>query len=123
MDDQGERKMFMNEVLESIENEIEVILERQTEIEWSKSLNDMPAFTIKEIELHRQNSGKSEASIIKTLDRGRKFKNERYLSADSVYTGLMGMDFIAKAKFKASMKKEKRDRCNLFMSSWKQQLL
>ena len=58
---------------------------RQTEIEWSKSLKDMPAFTIKEIELHRQNSGKSEASIIKTLERGRKFKNERYLSADYVY--------------------------------------
>ena len=74
-----------------------------------QSLTDMPAFATKEKELHHQNSGKSQTLVIKTLDRGRKFKNERYLSADSVYTGLMGLDFIVKAKCKTSMKKEKRE--------------
>ena len=101
--------MLLKKILENIENNIEIILEKQTEIEWNKSLTDMPAFTIKEIELHRQNSGKSQTSVIKTLDRGRNLKNERYLSADSVYTGLMGLDFVVKPRCKASMKKEKRE--------------
>ena len=55
------------------------------DMDWGKSLEELPLFTIKEIDLHRQNSGKS-APIIKTLDRGRKFKEERYVSADSRIT-------------------------------------
>ena len=43
------------------------------------------------------------------LDRGRKFKNEQYLSANTVYTGPMELDFVTKVKFKASVNKEKRE--------------
>ena len=39
---------------------------------WRKSLEGLPIFTIKEVEEHRQKSG----GIMKTLDRGRKFKEE-----------------------------------------------
>ena len=43
-----------------------------------KSLEMLPQFTIKEIERRRQLSGKTpESAIIKALERGRKFKNER----------------------------------------------
>ena len=46
------------------------------EIEWSKTLVGMPKFTVKEIEKHRQLSGKIQGSpITKTLVRGRKFKD------------------------------------------------
>ena len=70
----------------------------------------MPIFTIREIEIHRQNSGKMPGvSIIKTLERGRKFKEERYISADSIYTYLSDELFFVKAKCKASMKKEFRN--------------
>ena len=41
------------------------------DISWVKSLEMLPQFTIKEIEQHRQLSGKTpESAIIKTLDRG-----------------------------------------------------
>ena len=44
-------------------------------------------FTISDIETHRLSSGKQKgAAIAKTLDRGRKFKEERYLSSDTIYT-------------------------------------
>lgn len=77
---------------------------------WGKSLSLLPAFTIKEIEEHRLRSGKTpESSIIKTLDRGRKFKNERYLTSDSVSTKWDEQCFYLKCQCKASMKKEKRD--------------
>ena len=49
-------------------------------ISWGKSLEMLPQLTIKEIERHRQLSGKTpESAIIKTLDRGRKFKNNATL--------------------------------------------
>ena len=55
--------------------------------DWGKLLKDLPRFTIREIELHRLKCGKTpESAIIKTLDRGRKFKEERYISADSIFT-------------------------------------
>ena len=77
---------------------------------WGKSLAFLPQFTIKELEQHRLNSGKTpDSAIIKTLDRGRKFKNERYLSSDSIFTKWDGNNFHVKCQCKASMKKEKRD--------------
>ena len=76
---------------------------------WGKSLKEMPLFSIKEIEIHRQASGKNGKAIIKTLDRGRKFKEERYLSADSIFTRVIDNFFSVKAKCKASMKKEFRE--------------
>ena len=79
-------------------------------IQWGKSLSEMPTFTIKEIESHRKESGKRHGRpIIKTLDRGKKFKDERYLSADSIFTSLGRNGFFIKAKCKASMKKEVRN--------------
>ena len=58
-----------------------------SDILWGKSLVTMPAVTIKEIECHRQNSGKGcTGPILKTLERGRKFKEERYITADSIFT-------------------------------------
>ena len=77
---------------------------------WGKSLICLPSVTIKEIEEHRLSSGKTpDSAIIKTLDRGRKFKTERYLSADSVFTKWDQFYFYIKCQCKASMKKEKRD--------------
>ena len=57
------------------------------EIEWPKTFVGMPTFIITEIEKHRQLSGKIQGLLIaKTLVRGRKFKEERFLTADSIYT-------------------------------------
>ena len=47
---------------------------KSNEDSWGKSLDNIPPFTIKEIEQHRLNSGETpESAIIKTLDKGRKF--------------------------------------------------
>ena len=55
------------------------------EIEWCKALVGMPKFTIKEIEKHRQSSGNIQGLLItKTLVIGRKFKEERFLTVDSI---------------------------------------
>ena len=76
---------------------------------WGKSLKMPSQFTIKEIDQHRQLSGKTpESAIIKTLDRGRKFKNERYITSDSIFTKCEKGLFYVKGLCKASMKKEKR---------------
>ena len=77
-----------------------------TEISWGKSLEMLPQFTIKEIEQHRQLSGKTPGSaIIKTLDRGQKFKNEHYISSDSILTKCDKGVFYVKGLCKSSMKK------------------
>lgn len=93
---------------DNVEQTIESSAESNINTTWGKSLMEMPLFSIKEIEIHRQASGKGNA-IIKTLDRGRKFKEERYLSADSLFTRFSGSNFDVKAKCKASMKKEFRE--------------
>ena len=60
------------------------------ETSWGKSLEMLPQFTIKEIERHRQLSGRTpESVIIKTLDRDKGI-------------------FHVKGLCKASMKKERR---------------
>ena len=98
-------------LLKNAEREIDIVVKRIVdEKNWGKLLDGMPIFTIREIEIHRQNSGKIPGvSIIKTLERGRKFKEERYISADSIYTYLSDELFFVKAKCKASMKKEFRN--------------
>ena len=55
-------------------------------IEWGKSLEGMPVFTVREIENHKKESGKNGATIEKTSERGLQFKNERYLNADTIQT-------------------------------------
>ena len=78
------------------------------ETSWGKSLEMLPQFTIKEIEQHRQLSGKTpESAIIRTLDRGRKFKNERYISSDSIFTKCDKGVFYVKGHCKASMKQKR----------------
>ena len=77
---------------------------------WGKSLSNLPSFTIKEVEDHRKNSGKTpNTAIIKTLDRGRKSKNERYLSTDTIYTKWDYKTFVIKGTCKSSMKKDLRN--------------
>ena len=78
------------------------------ETSWGKSLEMLLQFTIKEIEEHRYLSGKtSESAIIKTLNRGQKFKNRRYITSDSIFTKCDKRVFYVKGLCKASMKKEK----------------
>ena len=86
---------------------------------WGKSLAEMPTITIKEIEAHRQLSGKgSGVPIIKTLERGRKFKEERYITADSIFTAVLPQKFLVKGTCKASMKNECRQvKLNLSMDT------
>ena len=75
------------------------------EISWGKM---PPQFTIKEIEQHRESGKIPESAIIETLDRGRKFKNARYISSGSIFTKCDKGIFYVKGLCKASMKKEKR---------------
>ena len=77
---------------------------------WTKCLKHLPVFTLKDINLHRLSSGKDKNTVIsKTLERGRKFKNEGYLCSDSIFTKCTKNTFTIKAKCCASMKKIKRD--------------
>ena len=43
---------------------------------------------------------------MKTLRRGSQFKEERYVSADTIFIGTSEEGFLVKSKPKASMKKE-----------------
>ena len=106
---------YERELLKNIDEDIDIIVEgisnttRTNEKDsWSKSLKNLPVFTIKEINQHRLSSGKRKGSAIsKTLERGRKFKEERYIS--SVVTKFTDKSFMVKAKCQASMKRLKRD--------------
>ena len=81
---------------------------------WGKSLLKLPIFTQREVEKHRINSGKTaETAIIKTLERGQKFKAERYISADTIFSICDEEYFCFKGICMASMKKEKR---NMFVA-------
>ena len=56
-------------------------------MEWGKSLEGMPVFTVRETEDHKKESGKNGATIEKTIERGLlHFKNERYLNTDTIQT-------------------------------------
>ena len=75
---------------------------------WGKSLEMLPQFSIKETQQHRELSCKTpESAIIKTFDRGRKFKNGRYVTSDSIFTKCNKSIFYVKGLCNASMKKEK----------------
>ena len=58
--------------LKNSDSEIDIVVKKTVdEKNWGKSLDRVPIFTIREIEIHRQNSGKMPGvSIIKTLERG-----------------------------------------------------
>ena len=63
-------------------------------------------FNIREIDNHRIKSGKSCSAIMKTTDRGKRFKEEGYLSADDVFAANTERIFYVKRKCKASKKRE-----------------
>ena len=96
-------------LLEDIEKEIIVEVEREDEmsgLHWGKSLEFLPLFTRREIEDHVKKCGKLKGkSIAKTIVRGQKFKQERFLNADSVYTAKTANHFVVKCTCRASMKK------------------
>ena len=72
------------------------------------------------IEQHRQLHGKTpESAIIKTLGRGRKFKNERYITSNSIFTKCGKGIFYTKRHCKGSMKKEKRSVAVKKLQQWK----
>ena len=85
-------------LMNNIEKRIDIYVEESDKFEWGKSLKNMPLFTIKEIELHKKSSGKiTDLAIVKTLDRGKKFKEERYISDDSITTSRKGEKFYIKS--------------------------
>ena len=97
-------------LMKKFEKGIDIYVGESIKFEWEKSLKNMPLFTIKDIELHRKSSGKIPSlAIVKTSDRAKKFKEERYISADSITTSTKGEKFYIKRKCKASMKKEFRN--------------
>lgn len=98
----------LNAALISVDD-VSLLNDSCKDLPWGKSLFEMPLFGVKDIEKHRINSGKTPGTaIIKTLERGKKFKEERYVSADSIFTCCDIENFNVKALCKASMKKDKR---------------
>ena len=79
------------------------------DVTWSKRLKKMSIFAIKEIEKHRQLSGKAIClPISKTLVRGRKLKEEGYLKLNTMYTSVSNKYFEVKCKYQTRMKAELR---------------
>ena len=76
---------------------------------WGRYLKHLAVFTLKDINLIVCRVEKIKTVISKTLERGRKFKNEGYLCSDSIFTKCTKNTFTIKAKCNANMKKIKRD--------------
>ena len=73
------------------------------QIVWGKSLENMPLITIREINAHRANAGVNGEMIKKTMDRGRKFKEERYINANNIKTASSSIGFMVQAECTPSM--------------------
>ena len=72
-------------LMNNIEKRIDIYVKESDKFEQGKPLENMPLFNIKETELHRKSSGKiAGVAMVKTLDGGKKFKEERYIFADSI---------------------------------------
>ena len=70
----------------------------------------LPVFTRREIDIHAKNCSKTKRKAIKKTNfRGSLFKQERYLTSDTIYTARKGRFFLAKCCCRASMKKVKRN--------------
>ena len=80
----------VNQVLGGIVSLVTIVVDNVSET-WGKSLEFMPTVTMREIEKHCANTGKSGQPIAKTMERGKKFKNERYIDANNIFT-LAGVD-------------------------------
>ena len=103
-----------NELLKNIDLNISIVVENKVEPSshecWTRYLKHLPVLIFKYINLHRLSSGNDKSTVIfKTLETGRKFKNECYLSLDSIFTKRTKNTFTIKAKCSASLKKIKRD--------------
>ena len=63
-------------MLEVLVNNIDENIDINIKKEWKIRINNISFFTIKEIEMHWESSRKMPglSIIVKTLDRGRKFK-------------------------------------------------
>lgn len=105
----SDEKAVVEKLLEDVDVNIEIVIENREEIlNWGKDLTNLPLFTIREIEKHRQKSGKNNQSIVKTRDRGIKFKEEGYILRDTLFTRTTSLLFYVKAQCRASMKREVR---------------
>ena len=93
--------------------EIDIELVKNTEkdvISWGKSLVFLPVFTRHEIDRHAKNCSKIKRKAIKKTNfRGRLFKQERYLTSDTLYIARKGNFFLPKCCCRASMEKAKRN--------------
>ena len=80
------------------------------EITWGrKSLEYLPVFTRHETDKHVKNRGKIKGkSIKKTAYRSKFFKQERFISSDTIYTVQNRKFLLVKCLCKASMKKLNR---------------
>ena len=97
-------------LLQNISEPLIVETHSDEALTWGKSLSTLPVFTRKEIDKHVSQCGKIKGkSILKTLVRGRLFKNERFLTSDTIFTSCNPLYFYFKARCKASMKKEYRN--------------
>ena len=94
-------------LLKSVAESISINSDEQ-KVEWGKSLEGIPVFTVRETEDHKKESGKNGATTEKTSERGLQFKNERYLNADTIQTMKTKDLFKIKAACHARTKKEKR---------------
>ena len=77
--------------MNNIEEKLDINVEESEKFEWGKSIKNMPLFIIKETKLLRKSSGKIPGlAVVQTSDRGAKFKEVRYVSADSITTSTKG---------------------------------
>jgi len=68
---------------------IEIVVEKELNIK-----SGMPMVTIREFDEHRIKSGKKGRAIIKTMDRGRRFMEEKYVIKDTIYAKVMNNIFV-----------------------------
>ena len=82
-----------NELLKNIDLNFSIIVENKvgpsSDECWTRRLKHLLVFKLKDINMHRLSNGNDESTVIpKTLERGRKFKNEGYLCTNLIFTKL-----------------------------------
>ena len=77
-------EVSQNEILQCclIEENIPINFD-EWKIEWGRSLEGMPVFTVKEIEDHKKESGKNGATIERTSKRGFQVREWDFISNNS----------------------------------------
>ena len=94
---------FTNFLVQKIDDETEIVVEKkvnQSEKEWANCLKEVPVFTIREIENQRIKRGECSSAIMKITDRGKRLKEERYLSADNAFAANIERIFYVKHQWK-----------------------